>query len=135
MATESQAAPASKGMLWAGRIFSGLAVAFLLFDSTLKFVKPPAVIEATTRLGYSTSIITPLAIILLSCVVLYLIPNTSVFGAILLTGYLGGAVASHTRVGDPLASHILFPTYIASLLWLGLYLREARLRELVPLKK
>ena len=134
MQSEAQVAP-SKKLVLTGRILSGLAVAFLLFDSVLKFLRPPQVIEATVRLGYSTAIILPLAIILLACVLIYLLPKTSIFGAILLTGYLGGAVASHTRIGDPLFSHILFPTYIAALLWLGLYFREERLRTLVPFRK
>jgi hypothetical protein len=135
MQSETPAPAASKKMIWTGRVLSGLGAAFLLFDGAMKLVKPMPVIEATTRLGYSVGLITPLGIVLLTCVVLYLIPQTSIFGAILLTGYLGGAVATHTRVGDPLFSHILFPTYIASLLWLGLYFREERLRALVPFRK
>ena len=134
MQNEIQAGAVSKKTLWMGRVFSALGVAFLLLDGALKLVKPPQVVEATTKLGYSAGIITPLGILLLVCLALYLIPQTSIFGAILLTGYLGGAVATHTRVGNPLFSHILFPTYIAALLWLGLYCREARLRALVPLR-
>jgi hypothetical protein len=134
MQNEIQAAAVSRKTLWIGRVFSALGVAFLLLDGVFKLLKPPRVVEATTKLGYSASIITPLGILLLVCLALYLIPRTSIFGAILLTGYLGGAVAAHTRVGDPLFSHILFPTYIAALLWLGLYFREARLHALVPLR-
>ena len=127
-------AQVSKKMVWTGRILSGLAVAFLLLDGVMKLVKPVQVVDATVKLGYAASIITPLGILLLACVVLYVIPKTSMFGAILLTGYLGGAVATHARVSDPLFSHILFPTYVASLLWLGLYFRDARLRALVPFR-
>jgi hypothetical protein len=125
----------SKSQLWTGRILSTLGVLFLVFDAVLKLIKPAMVVEATIKLGYPESMITPLGIVLLSCVALYCIPATRVFGAILLTGYLGGAVATHARVGDPIFSHILFPTYVASLLWLGLYLRDPALRAFVPLRK
>jgi hypothetical protein len=135
MQTSATLAPISKSQLWTGRVLSTLAVLFLIFDGVLKLVKPAMVVEATVKLGYPESMITPIGIVLLSCVALYCIPATRVFGAILLTGYLGGAVATHTRVGDPLFSHILFPTYVASLLWLGLYLRDPGLRAFVPLRK
>ena len=130
----TQAAPVSKTRLWAGRILSGLPALFLLADSVGKFVKPAPVVEGTVRLGYPESVMFPLGIVLLACTMLYLIPRTSVLGAILLTGYLGGAVATHVRVGDPLFSHILFPTYLGLLIWGGLYLREGRLRALIPLR-
>lgn len=113
---------------------SGLGVAFLLLDGGMKLFKPAPVREAFARLGYPETEIIGIGILLLICTAIYLIPRTSIFGAILLTGYLGGAVATHVRVSDPLFSHALFPTYIAALLWVGLYLREARLRALVPLK-
>lgn len=129
------AAPVSKGMLWSGRVTSALPVLFLLFDGTMKLAKPSAVVEATVQLGYPEGAILPLGIILLGCVILYLIPRTSVLGAILLTGYLGGAVATQLRVGNPLFSHILFPGYVAMLLWGGLWLRIPRLRELIPLRR
>lgn len=135
MQSNASPAPISKSQLWTGRVLSTLGVLFLIFDAVLKLIKPAMVVEATVKLGYPESIITPLGIVLLSCVALYCIPVTRVFGAILLTGYLGGAVATHTRVGDPLFSHILFPTYVASLLWLGLYLRDPALRAFVPLRK
>jgi DoxX-like family len=131
---DSNSAP-SKGQLWAGRVLSTLAVLFLLFDCTLKFIKPQAVIDGTVSLGYPATVITPLAIVLLICTLLYIIPMTQVLGAILLTGYLGGAVATHVRHGDPLFSHILFPTYLGVFLWLGLYLRDPALREFVPFRK
>jgi hypothetical protein len=115
---------------------SGLVIAFLALDVAFKFVKPapPPVVETFARLGWSLSLAPVLGIILLVCTALYAIPNTSVHGAILLTGYLGGAIATHLRVGDPLFSHVLFPTYLGVLLWGGLYLREPRLRALIPLR-
>lgn len=136
MPSDTQAAPVSKKGLWAGRIMSGLAVAFLAFDVVLKFLKPaPApVVEAFAHLGWSLSLAPVLGTILLVSTVLYVIPNTSVFGAIVLTGYLGGAVSTHLRAGDPLFSHVLFPTYLGVLLWGGLYFREDRLRALIPLR-
>jgi len=112
---------------------SGLGVAFLLMDGVMKLFKPAVVREAFARLGYPEREIIGVGVLLLMCTALYLIPRSSIFGAILLTGFLGGAVATHVRVGDPLLSHVLFPTYIAALLWVGLYLREPRLRALVPL--
>jgi DoxX-like family len=127
-------APNSKGRLWTGRIMSAVPVLFLLMDGVMKLVKPEPVLRATVQLGYPESVIFGLGIVLLVCVVLYVIPRTAVLGAILLTGYLGGAVATHVRVGDPLFSHILFPVYVAILVWGGLYLREERLRALIPLR-
>ncbi len=136
MASDTQTAPVSKKGLLAGRIISGLVIAFLAFDGVFKFVKPaPApVVETFARLGWSLNLAPVLGTILLVSVALYVIPVTSVLGAILLTGYLGGAVATHFRVGDPLFSHVLFPTYVGVLLWGGLYLREPRLRALIPLR-
>jgi hypothetical protein len=92
------------------------------------------VIDAFAHLGWPLNTAPILGIILLTCVTVYVIPRTSIVGAILLTGYLGGAVATHLRVGDPLFSHILFPTYMGTLLWLGLYLRDNRLRSFIPLR-
>jgi DoxX-like family len=120
--------------LWAGRIMSGLAALFLLFDSLIKVMKLAPAVEGTTALGYPANVVRGIGIVELVCLVLYVIPRTSVFGAILLTGYLGGAVATHVRVGSPLFTHILFPIYVAALIWGGLYLRDARLRSLVPLR-
>ena len=119
---------------WAGYILSGLPVLFLLVDAAGKFVKPAAVVEGTQQLGYSESVIIPLGVILLVSTITYLIPRTSILGAVLLTGYLGGAVATHVRVGSPLFSHILFPVYLGVMLWLGLYLRDKRLQGAVPLR-
>ncbi|MCI0405524.1 MAG: DoxX family protein [candidate division Zixibacteria bacterium] len=135
MQVDIQTAHVSKKRLWAGRIISALPALFLLADSMGKFVQPAAVVEGTVRLGYSASIILPLGILLFACTVLYLIPRTSVLGAILLTGYLGGAVATHARIGDPVFSHILFPVYLGVMVWGGLFLRDARLPALIPLRK
>src|SRR2546427_2578540 len=136
MPSDMQTAPVSKKGLWAGRIMSALVIAFLALDVAFKFVKPaPApVVETFAHVGWSLSLAQVLGIILLASTALYAIPLTSILGAILLTGYLGGAVATHLRVGDPLFSHILFPTYLGVLLWSGLYLREERLRALIPLR-
>src|SRR6267143_5074996 len=131
MQSDTQTAPTSKKRLWAGRILSALVVLFLIPDAIIKFIKPALVVDAFAHLGLPLSSSVTLGILLLSCTVLYAIPRTSVLGAILLTGYLGGAVATHLRVGDPLFSHILFPTYLGVVLWLGLYLRESRLRALI----
>jgi hypothetical protein len=120
---------------WVGIIVSALPVLFLLMDAVGKLLKPEPVVSGTLELGYSENVIVPLGITLLISVILYAVPVTSVLGAILLTGYLGGAVATHVRVGNPLATHVLFPIYIGVLLWLGLYLRDMRIRDLLPLRK
>ena len=124
----------SKNMLWTGRILSALPVLFLLFDSVIKLMKIDPVVESFARLGYPESVAVPIGILELVCLVLYVVPRTSVLGAILLTGHLGGAVATHVRIGDPLFTHVLFPIYVGALLWAGLYLRDDRLRALVPLR-
>ncbi len=119
---------------WAGYILSGIPALFLLADAVGKFVKPAPVVEGTLALGYPEAVIVPLGVILLISTIIYIIPKTSVLGAILLTGYLGGAVATHVRVGSAVPTHMLFPVYLGIMLWLGLYLRDRRLRELVPLR-
>ncbi|HEV8591001.1 MAG TPA: DoxX family protein [Pyrinomonadaceae bacterium] len=124
----------SRKALWAGRIMTGLAVLLLLLDALGKFVKPQPVVEGTLALGYQESVIIPLGIILLISTILYAIPQTTVLGAVLLTGYLGGAVATHVRVGNPLFTHALFPVYLGILIWLGIYLRDKRLRSLLPFR-
>ena len=129
-----QTAPVSKKRLWAGRIMSALPALFLLVDGIAKLAKPAPVVEGTVKLGYPETVIVPLGIILLTCTIIYVIPRTSVLGAILLTGYLGGAVATHVRVGDPLFTHVLFPVYLGVLIWGGLYLRDDRLPALIPLR-
>jgi len=120
--------------LWAGRIMSGVAVLFLLFDSVGKVLKLAPVVEGTTQLGYPVSVLLGIGTVELLCLVVYMIPRTSILGAILLTGYLGGAVATHVRIGSPLFSHVLFPIYVAVLIWGGLYLRDERLRTVIPLR-
>jgi hypothetical protein len=118
----------SKRAIWTGRILSGLSTAFLIFDSIGKLLLVQPVIEGTASLGYPVSVIVPIGVVELFCVLVYLIPRTAVPGAVLLTGYLGGAIATHVRVGSPLFSHVLFPTYVAAFLWGGLLLRDRRLR-------
>jgi hypothetical protein len=133
MVADTHTAPVSKATLWAGWILSAVPALFLLVDGVMKLVKPAPVVEATVQLGYSESVIFPLGIVLLGCTVLYLIPRTSVLGAILLTGYLGGAVATHVRVGEG-PFPVLFPVFFGALLWGGLVLRDTRLRALLPLR-
>ena len=125
----------SKGALWAGRSLSAIAVLFLVFDSVGKLLRVQPVIDGTMSLGYSPDVIVGLGVTLLTCVVVYVVPRTSLLGAVLLTGYLGGAVATHVRVGSPLFTHVLFPTYIAALLWGGLMLRDPRLRAIIPWRR
>jgi hypothetical protein len=127
-------APVSKTRLWVGRILSGLVVLFLLMDAVMKLMLASVVVEGTKKVGYPESTVFPLGCVLLACTLLYAIPRTSILGAILLTGYLGGAVATHVRIGDPLFSHVLFPVYFGVMLWGGLYLRESRLPALIPLR-
>ena len=125
----------SRTVIWTGRTLCWLAVLFLLFDSTAKLLQVQPVVHGTLQLGYPRDIVFTLGAILLACVAAYVIPRTSVLGALLLTGYLGGAVATHVRVENPLFSHALFPTYIAALLWGGLILRDARLRAFLPIRR
>ena len=120
----------NKSSVWAGRILSALPALFLLLDGVMKVVKPAFVVEATVQLGYPESVIVALGVVLVACTILYLVPRTDVLGAILLTGYLGGAVATHVRVGGPLFS-ILMPVILGAMLWGGLYLRDERVRSLV----
>jgi hypothetical protein len=134
MQSDSRAVVVSKKSLWAGRIISALAVLFLLFDSVIKVTRLPVAVEGTTQLGYPESVVLGIGIVELSCLALYVFPPTSILGAILLTGYLGGAIATHVRVGNPLFTHILFPVYVAALIWGGPYLRDSRLRALIPLR-
>ncbi|WP_395645394.1 DoxX family protein [Terricaulis sp.] len=123
-----------KWMTITGWLLSGLVIAFMLMDLTMKFMALPIVISTTEDLGWQASSVTPLAITLTVCTALYAFPRTAVLGAILLTGYLGGAVATHVRIASPLFSHVLFGVYLGVLLWGGLYLRDPRVRALVPLR-
>ena len=133
MQSGTQTAPLSKKRLRAGRILSALPALFLLLDGVMKLVKPAPGVEATVRLGYPESVILGLGIVLIACTVIYVIPSTSILGAILLTGYLGSATATHVRVGGPLFP-ILFPVVVSVLVWGGLFLRDDRLRTPIPLR-
>ena len=124
----------SKRALWTGRVLSGLGVLFLLFDASMKVLQLPPAVQGTTQLGYPESVVFGLGVLQLVCLAVYLIPRTAVLGAVLWTGYLGGAIATHVRIGNPLFSHVLFPVYVAALVWGGLWLREPRLRALLPLR-
>lgn len=114
-----------------GRVMSGVISLLLIADASVKFLSIKPVTDSAAQLGYSPDAMPIVGTILLACVALYLIPATSVFGALLLTGYLGGAVATHFRVHNPLLGYTLFPTYVATFVWGGLYLRNAKLRALV----
>ena len=118
-------------MLWAGRIVSALPALFLLFDAIIKVLRLAPAVEGTVQVGYPVAVVVPIGLTLLLCVVLYLVPVTTVLGAILITGYLGGATATQVRLEDP---WFLFPIMIGVLVWLGLYLRDNRLRALIPLR-
>ena len=135
-ATKSiETTPVPKGRRWIGGVITTLSALFLLMDGVGKLIKPAPVIEGTIALGYPESVLLGLGIVLIVCTGLYVIPRTAVLGAMLLTGYLGGAVATHVGVGDPLLTHALFPAYLAVLIWGGLFLRDRRLRALVPLSR
>jgi DoxX-like family len=119
----------SRKQLWTGRVLSGIASAFFLMDGAMKLAKPAAVVQATLQLGYPESTIVGIGIVLLVCTALYLVPRTAPLGAVLLTGYLGGAVAAQVRVSAPLFN-ILFPAFFGCVVWAGLYLRDGRLRSI-----
>jgi hypothetical protein len=128
--TADPAAPAASALtLWAGRVMYWLAVAFLTMDAVMKVLRVPAAVEGTTQLGYASHLIAPLGAIEVIFLVLYLVPRTAILGAVLWTGFLGGAVATHVRLGNPWATHVLSPIYVAVLLWGALWLRDRRLRQ------
>ena len=133
----AETAPVSKPARWLGRVLSGLVILFLLFDGAVKLVPWPVVTETMDRIGYgsSESLARTLGAITVACTVLYAIPPTSILGAILLTGYLGGAMASHLRIGSPLFTHTLFGFYLGLMVWGGLWLRDRSLRALLPLRR
>jgi hypothetical protein len=137
MSTIAETVPVSKPALWLGRVLSGFVILFLLLDGAIKLVPWPVVTETLDRMGYgaSESLARTLGVITVACTVLYAIPPTSILGAILLTGYLGGAMASHVRIGSPLFSHLLFGFYLGLMLWGGLWLRDGSLRALIPLRR
>jgi hypothetical protein len=134
--TNAENAPGFRPARWLGRILSGIVILFMLFDGAIKLVPWPIVTETMDRMGYgsSESLARSLGAISLVCTVLYAVPPTSILGAILLTGYLGGAMASHVRIGSPLFSHLLFGFYLGVMVWGGLWLRDRRLRTLIPLR-
>ena len=129
----TRAGEISAGRIWVGRSISGLTAAFMLFDAGAKFAKPVQVIDAFARTGWPMGVSSTLGGILLTCTVLYLVPQTSVLGAILLTGYLGGAVATNLRIGNPLLTHTLFPVYFGVLIWIGLWVKDPRLGSMFSL--
>ena len=122
--------PVSKKMLWAGWVASALPALMLVFSGVLKFVKPAMVVQEFDRLGYAEGLAVWIGILELACTAVYLIPRTAVLGAILLTGYLGGAIATHVRVGDAFVG----PLLLGVIVWGGLYLRDSRLRAILPLR-
>lgn len=113
---------------WAGRLLSGVAAAFLGMNATIGLLALPAAVEGTRQLGFDPGVLLPFGIVQVACLVLYLVPRTAPLGAVLWTGWLGGAIATHVRLGHPLLTHTLFPLYVAALLWGGLYLRDERVR-------
>jgi hypothetical protein len=134
MQADTQIAPVSKKRLLTGRIISGVAVAFLIFDGVTKVLKLAFVMAASAQFGYPAHLIPVIGTILLVFTTIYVIPHTSILGALLLTAYLGGAVEAQLRVGNPLFSETLFPVYFALLVWGGLFLRDNRLRALLPFR-
>ncbi|MFB9263736.1 DoxX family protein [Bradyrhizobium erythrophlei] len=127
----------SKPARYLGRTLSGLVIVFLLFDGAIKLVPWPIVNETMDKMGYGSSdtLARSLGLITIVCTLLYSVPPTSILGAILLTGYLGGAIASHVRIGSPLFTHTLFGLYLGLMLWGGLYLRDGSLRSLIPFRR
>ena len=132
MQSEISAPPNPKWMTWTGWIISILPVAMLLMSGVMKLQKPPEVLEGIEKLGWSEDLLPSLAIVEIGCAVIYLFPPTAVLGAILLAGYLGGAIATHMRAGDPFIPRMLVPIVLGVVVWLGVYLREPRLRAVLP---
>jgi hypothetical protein len=134
LATAPLPAPAaipSAAARWGGRILTALVALFFAFDAGIKLVGAKAAVDGTVQLGYQPHHVLPIGLLALGCLILYLIPRTAPLGAVLFTGYLGGAIATQLRVDNPLLSHVLFPTYVAAMVWGALYLRDARVRALV----
>jgi hypothetical protein len=134
MQSDLSVVPVSRTALWVGRIISGVVALFLLSAAVMDLVKPPFVVQGMVKYGYPESSMVGIGIALLAGVVLYVVPRMSVLGAIVLTGYLGGAVSTHVRAGDPVG-RILVPLVFGLLTWGGIYLRDGRLRALVPLRR
>lgn len=125
----------SKSRLWTARVMGGIVILFMLMDSIGKFIQPASVVEATLALDFAKHHILVIGILGLLSILLYAYPRTSVLGAILLTGYWGGAIATHVRLDNPLFTHILFPVYLAILAWGNIWLKDKRVRNLIPLSK
>ena len=134
MQSSSQTENVSKGMLWTGRILSGLMALSFIFDGVGHLMKPAPVVEAFVRLGYPLSASAGIGLLALICTAIYVTPKTSVLGAILLTGYLGGAVSTHVRAGSSMFE-MIFPVILGALVWLGIFVRDAELRRLIPLRR
>jgi len=131
MSSASPSAPTSKAMLWVSYIISALPVLLLLFSGVLKLMKPAAIVQSFAHFGYPESVIFGIGILEIACTIIYLIPRTSILGAILLTGYLGGATATNVRIGDP---QFFMPILVGVFVWGGLFFREPRLRALIPFR-
>lgn len=125
----------SKAALWTGRVLSALIVLFLLMDGVMKVMRAQVAIDATQQLGYPAAFVFPLGVMILAIMLLYAVPQTAVLGAILLTGLAGGTAATHLIAGNPLTSHVLFGIYLSVIAWAGLWLRDARLRALIPISR
>ena len=131
MSTEQTAPSTSKAMLWTGRVISALPVLGLVMSATMKFLQPKDLVDGFAKFGYPLNLSVPIGVVEIICTVLYVIPQTAVLGAILLTGYLGGAISTHVRIGDDFTP----PVIMGVMLWLGLFLRDARIRALVPWRR
>jgi hypothetical protein len=135
MTIAADTAPTAKPMLWTGRALTGVFTAFMAMDIAIKLVGMKVVDDTMVQMGWPTTLSRPIGVMELICVALYLFPRTSVIGAVLMTAILGGAVATHVRIGDPLFSHILLGVYLGLFMWGGLYLRDARVRRVMPLMR
>jgi uncharacterized membrane protein YphA (DoxX/SURF4 family) len=131
MQSAAQPAPISKGRLWTGRILSAIPVLMMLFAGIMKLIKPPSMVQGLAQYGYPESLVVIIGVVETACAILYLIPRTSILGAILVTAFLGGATATNVRVKDP---SFVLPVIFGVLAWAGLFLRDERLRALIPLK-
>jgi hypothetical protein len=134
MPMSSQTAAVSKGMLWSGRVLSGLIALLFVFDGVGHLMKPAPVVDAFVRLGYPLSASVGIGVLALICTAIYVTPRTSVLGAVLLTGYLGGAVSTHVRAGSSVFE-MVFPVILGVLMWAGIYVRDEQLRKLIPLRR
>jgi DoxX-like family len=129
VAVQAESLAVSKGAIWTGRVISGFVILFLLFDAAIKLMRIAPVMQSFAQFGFSPNVAIPIGAVLLVCTLVYLTPRTSVLGAILVTGYLGGAICTHVRAGQP----FYFPLAFGVLAWVGLYLRDDRIRKLIPL--